>query len=178
MFSGNAGVGKNTIINRLLGEVGNSVYIPSVTTRGMREGESDGNPYYFETVGNFEAMVSQGLFLEYEDVHGNYYGTLRERYLEALRAGKIVLKDIDVKGAVSVKEEFGSLAYLIYVKPPDSGVLAERIQNRGDSKADIEHRRTRNAMEDSFAWKFDKLLVNDDINRAVQECRMLMDTNV
>src|SRR5699024_8029081 len=116
IFSGYAGTGKNTIINALQDRDKELVYIPSVTTRKKRKDEREGQQYYYVTEEFFNKKVKEGKFIEYENIHGSYYGTLKDKYLKELKKGKIIIKDIDVKGALNFKKEFGDKVVTIFVK--------------------------------------------------------------
>ena len=119
--------------------------------------------------------VAAGDFLEYEEVHGNYYGTLRETVDRFLAAGKTVLFDIDVNGALAIKKVYPE-AILIFIMPPDMEALRTRLKDRGsDDSAEIEKRLRRLPMELEKGWRFDHQVVNDSLDRAVAEIETIID---
>jgi guanylate kinase len=170
VFSGFSGVGKNTIINALRSRYSSLVYIPSMTTRDMREGESEGFPYFFVSKEEFMERVKNGHFIEYEQIHGNWYGTPKDKYHEAIRNNQIVVKDIDVNGAMSMKEEFGNYTVLIYIEPPSIDELKKRLVTRGDDMDDIIRRLKRVDYELSKKPMFDEWIVNENLEKAIEEC--------
>jgi len=170
VFSGFSGVGKNTIINALRSRYSSLVYIPSMTTREMREGESEGFPYFFVTKKEFMERIEKGYFIEYEQIHGNWYGTPKDKYQEAIQKDLIVVKDIDVNGAMSMKEEFGNYTVLIYIEPPSIDELKHRLVTRGDDMDDIIRRLKRVDYELSKKPLFDEWIVNEDLEKAINQC--------
>lgn len=163
IISGPSGAGKNTLINQLKGIPLGVHYIPSFTTREMRDGESQGNPYHFVNLESFKAMILRHEFLEYEQIHGNYYGTHAKSYEYAIRNGFDVLKDIDVNGALNFKKWFREHVVLIYVRPTDLSMLESRLSGRGDADQDIRVRLKRIEFEESKRDQFDYLIYNDDV---------------
>lgn len=170
VFSGFSGVGKNTIINALRSRYSSLVYIPSMTTREMRPGESEGFPYYFVSKEEFMERIEKNYFIEYEQIHGNWYGTPKDKYHEAIQKGQIVVKDIDVNGAMSMKEEFGNYTVLVYIEPPSIDELKKRLISRGDDMDDIMRRLKRVDYELSKKPLFDEWVVNEDLEKAIDEC--------
>lgn len=131
IFSGFSGVGKNTIINELRKKYPSLLYIPSMTTRSMREGESEGIPYFFVSKEEFKNRIANDFFIEYESVHENWYGTPKDKYYDALAQNQIVIKDIDVNGALRMKQEFKGDVLLVYIEPPSVDELKERLVQPG-----------------------------------------------
>lgn len=172
VLSGYSGTGKNTIINELKKDVTKELtYIPSYTTRDMRlhDNESQGNPYYFVSKEQFEDKIKQNDFIEYNTIHNNLYGTPIKEYKEALEHGAIIVKDIDVEGAVRMKEVFGSDVCLVFVEPPSIDELYHRLEHRGDSREQIDLRMKRIELERSYRDLFDFVIVNDNLNYAVSD---------
>lgn len=174
VFAGYAGAGKNSIIKELLVRDSRFTYIPSVTTREKREGESEGSPYYYRTLEEFKALEDRKRFLESESIHGNWYGSLIDKYEEKLESGAIVLKDIGVEGALRMREIFGDDAVLVFITPTDVNDVENRMRLRGDSENDIVTRQKRVAYEKSFIDKFDHVVVNDVLEDAVEKCLGLL----
>ncbi|MGJ9382667.1 guanylate kinase [Salipaludibacillus sp. CF4.18] len=169
ILSGYSASGKNTIINAMDKKHFDLVYLPSVTTRKVRKGESQGNPYTFVTEEEFLQKVKEEEFIEYEEVHGNFYGTPKDTYRQELKAGKTIIKDIDVNGAIHFKEVFGDAVTLVFVQPSDEDALKERLLKRGDDEKDILLRLKRVEYEKSLKGQFDYVVVNDVIAEAVRD---------
>lgn len=177
IISGPSGAGKNTLINTLKRSFDLALtFIPSFTTRAMRVGEQQGDPYYFVTPLDFEQMVKNGEFLEYETIHGNYYGTHLKTYEKTIQAGRDVIKDIDVNGALNFKKTFPDNVILIYIRPTSLSVLEERLHSRGDADADIKRRLDRLKYEESLSDQFDFLIFNDDVPTATAELAQIIKT--
>lgn len=174
VLSGFSGVGKNTIINSLRGSYPSLVYIPSMTTREMREGESEGFPYFFVTKEEFKERIEKKYFIEYEGIHGNWYGTPKDKYYEAIQQDLLVIKDIDVNGAISMKEEFGKSTLLVYIEPPSIEELKQRLIDRGDNMDDIIRRLKRVDFEASKKPFFDEAVVNDKLENAIHQCEKII----
>ncbi len=173
VFSAPSGGGKTTIVKMLHEKYPETVISVSATTRPKRPNEKDGIDYYFISQQEFEEKIKQGKFLEYEQVHGHYYGTLKDVVDRHVRNHKIVLFDIDVNGALSIKRHYPQ-AILIFLKPPDEQVLIQRLKNRHTESEDaIRKRLQRLPYEYAQAQKFDHIIINDDLQdtiRKVEEC--------
>ncbi|WP_080875489.1 guanylate kinase [Oceanobacillus timonensis] len=178
VFSGYAGAGKNSIINEILKKFKELEYIPSVTTRKMREGESSGNPYYFFDLDQFNEARINGKFIEAENIHGNWYGTIKDKYEESMNKGHKIIKDIDVNGAIRFKELFGDNVYLVFVKPSNDKDVIDRMVKRGDSKDDIEKRIERIEYEKSLEKFFDTTIINDNLEEAVKQAEKVVGERV
>ena len=177
LFSAPSGSGKTTIIKQLMQEYDCFEFSISATSRAPRKGESDGVDYYFLTPDDFKAKVEQGLFLEWEEVYeGTCYGTLKSE-IDRIRAkGKTVIFDVDVNGGINIKRYFGDDALAIFVMPPSIEVLEQRLRSRGtESEESIMKRLGRSARELEDATKFDITIVNDDLRRAVEETKRVVD---
>ncbi|MFT7679680.1 MAG: guanylate kinase [Planctomycetota bacterium] len=173
LISGPSGCGKSTICKRLL-EDPLVEFSVSATTREPRAGEVDGRDYHFLTVVDFKARNQAGEFLEYAEVYGNMYGTLRAPMRAAIDAGRIYLVEIDVQGALQLKalEETG---VYVFVAPPNMEVLRQRLTDRGTETPEVLERRLRKA-EDEYRErdKYDHVVVNNVLEDAVQEIRALV----
>ena len=173
LISGPSGCGKSTICKRLL-EDDSVVFSVSATTRAPRPGEVDGTHYHFLSVDEFKARIRAGDFVEHAEVHGNMYGTLREPMQAAIAAGKTYLVEIDVQGALQLKALEVDGIY-VFVAPPSFEVLRQRLSGRGTETPEVLERRLKKA-EDEYRErvKYDHIVVNDDLDRAVTEIRKIV----
>jgi len=176
IVSGPSGVGKSTICKGIVERLG-AVYLSvSVTTRPKSESEVDGGDYWFVSEEEFRERIERGLLLEYAEVFGHLYGTPRDKVEEALEAGKVVILEIDVQGAKQVKAVFPD-AVMIFVLPPSSKILAERMDHRGRDDDEVAEERLDEAgAEIAAAWQYYKhMVINDDLQQAVNECVQIID---
>lgn len=173
LISGPSGCGKSTICKRLL-EDPLVEFSVSATTRAARVGEVDGRDYHFLSPQEFRARIEAGEFLESAEVYGNMYGTLRTPMRNAIEGGRIYLVEIDVQGALQLKA-LGEDGVYVFVAPPDFETLRQRLTGRGTETAEMLERRLRKA-EDEYRErvKYDHVVVNDDLERAVAEIRSLV----
>ncbi|MCR4620688.1 MAG: hypothetical protein K5663_01220 [Clostridiales bacterium] len=166
-FVGCAGVGKNTIIKELIRLFPDKYEIfPTLTTRKMREGETEGNPYYFVSREQFEKLLAEGEIYEYQQIHdGSYYGGSKKVLKKHLESGKILIKDIDVLGAETYKRELGSITKILslFLCVDDVNTLLDRMRGRGDSEESIQQRAKRFPMEMELSKTCDYLVANEDI---------------
>jgi guanylate kinase len=173
-FSAPSGAGKTTIIKELLQKYRDLALSVSATTRPRRNYEIDGKDYFFLSMDAFQKAVEEGRFLEYEEVHGNFYGTLKDKVDALIDQGKSVLFDIDVKGALSIKKAYKS-SILIFIKPPDSEALQKRLNNRkSEDEETIARRLERQNFEYEQSRFFNFTVINDDLKQAVQEIEKLI----
>jgi guanylate kinase len=165
---GPSGVGKGTVVRKLL-ERDPSIWLSvSATTRAPRPGEVDGVDYRFVSPEEFEALRSGDGLLEAFEVFGHWYGTARAPVEEHLAAGQDVMLEIDVQGALAVREAFPDAALLVFVRPPSREEQRRRLVERGvDDPAEIERRLAAAATEEAQAGAFDAVVVNDDVDAAV-----------
>lgn len=170
VISGPSGSGKSTICKKLL-EDPRVVFSVSATTRKMRPGEADGRDYHFISIDEFRRRVQQGEFIEHAEVFGNMYGTLRAPMEAALAAGKLYLLEIDVQGALQLKT-MGEPGVYVFIAPPDFEELRRRLATRGTEAPEVLERRLHKA-EDEYRErvKYDHVVVNDVLERAVREVR-------
>jgi guanylate kinase len=167
VFSSPSGGGKTTVINALRERHPDWGYSVSATTREPRPGEVDGQHYHFLSREEFEKKIAAGDFLEYEEVHGYLYGTLKTETLRRYEAGETLCFDLDVKGALHLKELIPD-ALLIFLEPPSKGILIDRLRKRlTDSPEEMARRLKRVEMELSQADKFDIHVVNDSLDGVV-----------
>lgn len=172
IFSAPSGSGKSTIIGRLMAHKElNMAFSISCTSRQPRGAERNGVEYFFVTPDEFRRKIADGEFLEYEEVYKDrYYGTLKSQVERQLEAGENVVLDVDVKGACNIKQFYGDRALALFIQPPSLDELRRRLEGRGtDAPNVIEDRLARAEFELTFAPKFDKVIVNDDLDRAVSE---------
>jgi len=172
IFSAPSGSGKSTIINRLMRhEELRMAFSISCTSRPPRGTERDGVEYFFITPDEFRRRIAAGEFLEYEEVYaGRFYGTLKQQVEKQLERGENVVFDVDVKGGCNIKQYYGSRALSIFIQPPSVEALRQRLTSRGtDAPEVIEQRLERAAFELSFAGRYDRVIVNDDLETAEQE---------
>lgn len=173
VISGPSGVGKGTIVNKLLSRGGYSLSV-SCTTRAPREGEEDGKSYFFISKEKFLNMIEEGGFLEYSNHFENYYGTPKE-FVEGQLKLRDVILEIEVDGALNVKKTHPE-ALLIMVLPPDENALRMRLKGRGSESAEkIEERVKRMDYELSKKKFYDYTVINDDLDAAVSEIEQIIE---
>ena len=173
IISAPSGSGKSTIINWLMQEHPelNLCFSISCTSRAPRGTEQNGVEYFFLTLEEFKTKIDNGEFLEYEEVYeGRFYGTLKEQVERQRMNGENVVFDVDVKGGLSIKGCFGDRALAVFVMPPSIEVLRQRLLSRGtETPESVEKRLQRADYEISFSKQFDYVLVNDDLETAINE---------
>lgn len=178
MLAAPSGCGKSTIINALLesGDL-NLGFAVSATTRSPREGEVDGVNYHFMTEDAFRDAIAEGEFIEFEEVYpGRFYGTLRSEIDRITDDGHNIILDLDVNGALGVKNLYGDTAMTVFIEPPSLEELRRRLEFRGtESPENIDVRIDRAAYELSRAKEFDRTIVNDRLDKAVDRTRNLVE---
>jgi len=177
IFSAPSGSGKSTIINALMEHKDlNLQFSISCTSREPRGQEKDGVEYYFLTPDEFKQKIDEGAFLEYEEVYANrFYGTLKSEVDGRLEKGQNVVFDVDVKGGCNIKNYYGNRAVSIFIKAPSLEELRRRLEKRGtDAPEVIESRLEKASYELTFAPKFDHVVVNDDLDTAVNEALQIV----
>jgi guanylate kinase len=169
VVSGFAGAGKGTLVNELLKQFDNYALSISATTRKPRGQEVDGKEYFFKSVEEFEKMIAQGDLIEYANYVGNYYGTPKTYVEEQLNAGKDVILEIEIQGALKVKEKFPE-TLLLFVTPPSAAILKDRLVGRGTETMDVVEMRMRRAAEEAEGLaSYDYIVVNDDLQTCVKQ---------
>ena len=174
IISGPSAVGKGTIVKRILKSDGKVHLSVSATTRNPREGEEEGVSYYFMSDEQFVKAVGEGGFLEHASVHGHYYGTPKAPVMSQLKAGRDVILEIDVQGAMQVKESYPDGVF-IFILPPSVDALRSRIMHRGtESEEDIQVRLGAAQREMEYLEHYDYYVVNDDLEKAVDSVKKIM----
>jgi guanylate kinase len=177
VLCGPSGVGKSTI-SRMLAERLNVSYTVSATTREKTAKDDDGKAYEFVDQTEFYKRLDSDQFLEYAQVHGNYYGTPKHPALDYLAAGRDVLLEIDVQGALQVRYQYPD-ALMIFILPPDAKTLLHRLDTRGRDSAEDISKRFRAARREIHMAKgsraFDFMIFNDDLERAVSEIQNIIE---
>ena len=176
VVSGPSGVGKGTVISRLLDRQPELAKSVSCTTREPRPGEQDGVEYHFVSVERFRQMVADGEFLEYARVHQDlWYGTPIGPVKQALAAGTDIALEIDYQGARSVRQAFGNHAALVFIAPPSWDELVARLQGRSTESADATAKRLESAKKEFLhIGMFEYVVVNDELERAVAELEAIL----
>lgn len=172
IFSAPSGSGKSTIISRLMQHPElHLAFSVSCTSRAPRGTERNGVEYFFITPEEFRERISRDEFLEYEEVYADcFYGTLKQQVETQAARGENVVFDVDVKGGCNIKQYYGDRALSIFIQPPSIEELRHRLVGRAtDAPEVIEQRIERAAFELTFAPKFDRVVINDDLDRAVEE---------
>jgi guanylate kinase len=171
-----SGTGKTTIAQRLVEGTGEFVFSVSATTRPPRKGERNGMDYEFLGRPEFAGMIERNKFVEWAEVHGNLYGTPQRNFDEAAERGEHLVLDVDVQGARQIREKVPE-ALLVFVIPPSAEVLVSRLTKRGTEESREVARRLRAARKElALVGEFDHVMVNDDLERAVEEVRTVART--
>lgn len=170
-----SGTGKSTLIKRLKEEFPVLVESVSYTTRDIREGEVNGKSYFFIEREEFLAMKEKGEFLEWAEVHGNFYGTSKSFVEKKLDEGEYILFDLDVQGTDSFKNYFGERANVLFIAPPSVEVLEQRLRGRGTESEDSLQIRLKNAKKELLRQDdFDYKIINDDLDRAYSDLKRIV----
>lgn len=170
VLSGPSGAGKSTIINAASEEIGEYYFSISTTTRDPRAGEVHGKDYFFVSKESFEEDIKAGNFLEYAQVHGNYYGTSLKPVKKALQEGKLVIFDIDVQGHRLVRAKMGDITTSAFITPPTLKELKIRLNDRSTDNDAIIAKRIENAKEEILALgEYDFTIINHLVEEAAKE---------
>lgn len=174
VVSGFSGSGKGTLMKKLMDNYDNYALSVSATTRSPRLGEEEGREYFFKTTEEFEKMIAQDELIEYAKYVNNYYGTPRAYVEEQLGAGKDVILEIEIQGALKVKEKFPE-TLLLFVTPPTAKELKRRLVGRGTETMDVIEGRMNRAKEEAEGMeKYDYLIINDDLEECVKEMHSII----
>ena len=174
IVSGFSGAGKGTVMKALMSKYDNYALSISATTRAPRVGEENGREYFFKTVEEFEQMIKDDQLIEYANYVGNYYGTPKAYVESKLDEGKDVILEIELQGAMKVKEKMPETV-LIFITPPTAAELKKRLVGRGtEDEATVNARLKRASEEAGYMEKYDYLLINDDLDTCVRELHELI----
>lgn len=171
IFSAPSGAGKTTLVHAMLKEFNSLEFSISACSRPKRSGETDGKDYYFLGIKGFKKKISEGAFLEWEEVYkDHYYGTLRSEVDRIWNKGHHVIFDVDVYGGLNLKKQFGERALSIFVMPPDVRTLEDRLRKRStDDEVSIRKRIDKALHEMDMAEEFDKVIINNNLEEAIAE---------
>ena len=174
VISGFSGAGKGTLMKRLIEDYQNYALSISMTTRPPRQGEVEGREYFFATREQFEEKIAQDGFIEYASYCGNYYGTPRAYVESQLAAGKDVILEIEIQGAMQIKEKYPD-ALLLFVMPPSAKALYSRLTGRGTETEEVIQKRLSRAAEESVGIEgYDYVMINDDLEQCVRQLHQLL----
>ena len=174
VVSGFSGAGKGTLMKKLLENYDNYALSVSATTRAPRQGETHGKEYFFKTVEEFEKMIAQDELIEYAKYVDNYYGTPESYVTDQLEAGRDVILEIEIQGALKVKEKHPD-TLLLFVTPPSAEELKARLVGRGTESMEVIEARMRRAIEEAqYMDSYDYLIVNDDLDICMEEMHQVI----
>jgi guanylate kinase len=182
IVSGPSGTGKSTVCDELKKLVPDLGFSISCTTRSPRPGEEDGREYYFISRDEFKSKIDKNLFIEYAEVHGNFYGTLRSEVIDRVSAGRDVVLDIDVQGAMQIKkyaegdELLADSLELVFIGPPSFEELENRLRSRATETEEAIQLRLKNAESELEQWhKYEYLIINNELDEAVSDMKAFLD---
>lgn len=178
VVSAPSGAGKTTIVRTMMAKYPSMLFSVSATTRPQRAGEKEGKDYFFLPKEEFERRIKAGELVEWEEIYGNYYGTLKSEVDRALHTGRIMMFDIDVKGGLSIKQRYPDDTVLIFIKPPSVEALHRRLLDRKtEDEATVARRMTRVPMELEKGNEFQYQVINDDLQTALAEVEKILTTH-
>lgn len=174
VLSGFSGAGKGTVVKNLMKKYDEYVLSISMTTREPREGEQDGVEYFFRTREEFEETIAQNGLIEYAEYCGNYYGSPRAYVEENLEAGRNVILEIEIQGALKIREQYPE-SLLLFITPPNADELKRRLVGRGTETMEVIEERLSRAVEESEGIEaYDYIVVNDQLDECVEEVHRLV----
>jgi len=176
VLSGPSGAGKSSLLKEVIGDIGECYFSISTTTRPIREGEIDGVHYHFVEESEFKKDIEDEFFLEYAVVHSNYYGTSIKPVKKALKAGKLVIFDIDVQGNATIINRLGDITTSVFISPPTLSELKKRLEARSTDAKDVIERRIEMAKREmQRVSEYDFLIVNDNLQEAAKTLKIIAD---
>jgi len=168
VVSGPSGSGKTSLARKLLDKVPNCYFSISTTTRKPRDGEEDGVDYFFTTKEQFLSEIDEGSFLEWAEVHGNFYGTSIKPIKKALEEGKVAVLDIDVQGHRAIREKFASIVTSVFITTKSMSVLKDRLSTRNTETTEILEQRVINAINEMrHIDEYDYFFINDEFDKSL-----------
>jgi guanylate kinase len=174
VLSGPSGAGKSSLLKEVISDIGDCYFSISTTTRPIREGEIDGVHYHFVDESEFKKDIEDEFFLEYAVVHSNYYGTSIKPVKEALKAGKLVIFDIDVQGNSTITNRLGDITTSVFISPPTLSELKKRLEARKTDSQDVIDRRVDMAKREmQRVSEYDFLIVNNNLQEAAEVLRII-----
>ncbi len=175
VISGPSGCGKSSLLNSVLDKHNDIYFSISTTTREIRDGEKEGIDYYYISKKQFQNEIQEGLFLEWAEVHGNFYGTSIKPIEKAIGEGKLVIFDIDVQGHKIVKKRYSSILTSLFITTPNQEILKDRLIKRATDSEDVIKQRIINAKSEMARIdEYDYLLVNDDFELALSQFEAIL----
>lgn len=176
VVSGFSGVGKGTLMKLLTERHSQYALSISATTRAPREGETDGREYFFKSREEFEELIEKNQLIEYAAYCDNYYGTPREYVESQMEQGRDVILEIEIQGALKVKERYPD-ALMLFVMPPDASTLEQRLRGRGSEDEEVIRKRLARAVEEAeYAPQYDYMIINDDLEQSVEKVHGLIES--
>jgi len=174
VFTGPSGAGKTTLAQSVLREFDFLKKVITCTSRTIREGEKQDKDYHFVSKEKFEEYIAKDELLEYATVYGNYYGSLKSEVTGSIESGKSVLMVVDVQGALAIKQKFPS-AISVFIKAPSLSIMKKRLIKRGTDSMEVIDKRIKTAKEElKLEHKFDNVIINDDLHKAILEVNKLI----
>ncbi len=172
-----SGSGKTTLVKRLLNACPHLAFSISACTRNPRQGEQHGKDYYFYQEDEFRKLIDEDAFIEYEMVYtGKYYGTLKSELQRIWDEGRVPLVDIDVQGALAIRDKYRDICMTIFIEAPSLEILRQRLKARGtETEHSIEERVSKAVYELTFAPQFDRIIINDNLEHATEELLATVD---
>lgn len=177
LFCGPSGSGKTTIVHHLLQKNPKIEFSVSATTRPQRANETDGKDYHFISVEEFKKRIANDEFVEWEEVYTDrFYGTLKSEIERIWSEHKVAIFDVDVEGGLKIKKLFGQMLLSVFVMPPSVEALHQRLQSRNSETAEsFKARIAKSEHELTYAFRFDKVIINDNLDKALEEAERLVE---